>query len=129
MMKMIYILRFCLILISATFFTACDEMEEGIAPQQTCDTIAVVQYVPSCGLQLVLENGNKLVPVNSKITLTDKNKLNFEIADFAVEAGQQIIIGYKVVALSQEPSPCNVSQYYQNKSVMVSCIVGLAPAA
>ena len=125
---MIYILRFCLILIGATFFTACDEIEEGIAPQQTCDTIAVVQYVPSCGLQLVLENGSKLVPVNSKIILTG-DKLNFEIADFAVEVGQQIIIGYKTVALSQEPSPCNVSQYYENKSILVSCIVGLGPAA
>jgi hypothetical protein len=129
MMKMIYILRFCLILIGATFFTACDEMEEGIAPQQTCDTIAVVQYIPSCGLQLVLENGDKLVPVNSKITLTDKNKLNFEIADFAVKEGQQIIIGYKTVALSQEPGPCNVSHYYKNKGVIITCIVGLEPAS
>ena len=123
---MIYILRFCLILISATSFTACEELEEGIAPQQTCDTIAVVQYVPSCGLQLVLENGIKLVPVNSKITLTE-NKLNFEIADFAVEEGQQIIIGYKTVALDQEPSPCNVSQYYENNSILITCIVGLEP--
>lgn len=104
-------------------------MEEGIVPQQTCDTIAVVQYVPSCGLQLVLENGKKVVPVNTKITLTDKDKLSFEIAGFNVKEGQQIIIGYKAVALNQEPSPCNVSHYYNNNSIMVNCIVGLEPAS
>lgn len=106
-------------------FTACTEKEDEVIPQATCNTVAEVQYVPSCGLQLVLKNGNILTPVNAKVIWADNGQAAYEINNFAVEVGQQIIIGFKPVTEAKEPSICNNSHYYNNKSVLVGCIVGL----
>ena len=124
-MKKHYILRFCFFWLWLACFTSCVQKEEDVTPQATCDTMAVVEYVPSCGLQLTLENGNGLVPLNAKIISTNKEKAVFEINGFTVQEGQQIIVGYKTISAYQAPSPCNVSNYYKNKSIHVTCIVGL----
>lgn len=115
--------RFMLLfLVWAFSFTACTQKEDAVMPQENCDTLAIVQYVPSCGLQLLLENNQVVVPVNATYAYGPTNELVFKIKDFPVQVGQQIIIGYKASPVEPGPTPCNVAGYGHNNLVDITCI-------
>jgi len=121
-----YILRFfCLFLVGVFSFVGCTQQEDWVEPNETCDTMATVQMAPSCGLQLVLENNQILIPVNVDITTGPADQPIYKINGFIVEIGQQIIIGYKASGAHLEASPCNHNGYYNNKLVDVTCVVSI----
>lgn len=125
-MKHKYTLRYIFALLLTIFIlNSCSEKEDEVIPQATCDTVATVEYLPGCGLQLVLANGKALIPLNAKQTKAEAGKEAFEVNGFQVKAGQQIIIGYEITDKTLEPSSCNNGKYYQNKLVNVTCIVGI----
>jgi hypothetical protein len=120
-MKQNYIQRlsFFLVLL-ALGFSSCAEQEDMVSPkEETCSTMATVQYQQGAGLNLVLENGQVLKPENVKQLSTDKK--SFAIDGFAVRSGQQILIGYKPAGSE------TASQVAGTKAVKVNCIVGLSP--
>jgi hypothetical protein len=108
-------------------FTGCSREEEAVTPlsEETCDTMATVQFVPSCGLLLVLENNQKLVPVNTTVTINPVGTPLYKIDGFAVQEEQKVIVGFKTSTVKAEPSACNQSGYHTNKSVNITCIVTL----
>src|SRR5687768_3688017 len=114
-----------LILVWAFSFSACTQKEDVVMPQENCDTLAVVQYVPSCGLQLLLENNRVVVPLNASYAYGPNNELVFKINGFPVLIGQQIIIGYKQSQVELGPTPCNVAGYGHNNLVDINCIAGI----
>ena len=114
-----------LLLIWVASFTACTQKEDVVLPQENCDTVAVVQMVPGCGLQLLLENEQVLVPLNTTYSTGPTDEPLYKISGFPVKAGQRIIIGYKPSNVTIEASPCNVAGYHHNKLVDVTCIVGI----
>jgi hypothetical protein len=126
LMNNLFIYRtFLLVLVFVFSFTACTQKEDAVMPQENCDTVATVQYVPSCGLQLLLENNQILVPVNATYTTGPADEPVFKINGFPVKDGQRIIVGYKPSGVTIDASPCNVAGYHNNKLVEITCIVGL----
>jgi hypothetical protein len=119
-MKQHYIIR--LYILFAMFvpgLVSCVEKEDMVSPKETCATLATVQIQQGMGLNLVLENGQVLHPVNVKQVSADKP--GFTIDGFAVKAGQHILIGYNPAA------PDAAHKSAAGKSVKVNCIVGLSP--
>ena len=118
---------FCLLWLLS--FSACSIQEDAVVPlpEDTCDTMATVQLVPSCGLLLVLENNQKLVPLNVSVTTSATGTPVYKIDGFAVQVGQQIIVGYKTANVEVGPTPCNQTGYYNNTLVNITCIVSLEP--
>ncbi|MGV3505254.1 MAG: hypothetical protein ACO1O1_16205 [Adhaeribacter sp.] len=112
--KRIYI---CLGLFAA-LLSSCSEAEDMVSPrEETCGTMATVQYQQESGLSLVLENGQVLQPENVKKLAA--NGQVFAIDGFAVKTGQQILIGFQPL---QGQSGKSTTQ-----AVKVNCIVGLSP--
>lgn len=110
-------LYICLALFVA-LLSSCSEADDMVSPrEETCGTMATVQYQQGAGLNLVLENGQVLQPENVK-KLAAGNPV-FAIDGFAVKPGQQILIGFK--PLTGEPNNS------ATQAVKVNCIVGLSP--
>ena len=86
---------------------------------QTCETMAQVHYEPGCGLHLVLSGGQVFIPQNVKFISATEDSKKFTVNGFEVEAGQQIIIGYKPVA-----GPDVNCGGTRAKPIEVDCIVG-----
>ncbi len=86
---------FGLSLIAILSFSGCTGEEQEVMPQQTCDTQATVQNLPACGLVLMLDNNQILVPINAT-TLPQQGSggHQFKINGFTVKENQQVIIGY-----------------------------------
>ncbi|MDB5263736.1 MAG: hypothetical protein JWQ14_3019 [Adhaeribacter sp.] len=124
-MNISYIYRsFWGLLVLMFFLVGCTQQEDAVVPQETCDTVATVQLVPGCGLQLQLENNQVLVPVN--VTTTGPaNAPAYKINGFPVQVGQRIIVGYKTAKVEMGATPCNIAGYYHNKLVAITCIVGI----
>lgn len=100
------------------FLSSCSEAEDMVSPrEETCGTMATVQYQQGAGLNLVLENGQVLQPENVKKLAAGSQV--FAIDGFAVKAGQQILIGFKPLAGEAGKSA--------SQAVKVNCIVGLGP--
>lgn len=116
-------LCFCLIWVIA--FAGCSQKEDVVAPQENCDTMATVQWVPSCGLLLVLENNQKLVPLNASVSASAAGASVYKIDGFEVQVGQQVILGYKTANVALGATPCNQSGYYTNTLVNITCIVSI----
>jgi len=125
MKKHLRLLLFCLVWVFS--FSACSQKEDAVVPfpEDTCDTMATVQLVPSCGLLLVLENNQKLIPLNVSVTTGAAGTPVYKINGFEVQVGQQVIVGYKTSNVVPGPTPCNQSGYYTNKLVNITCIVSL----
>ena len=118
--------KYCAFLLMLIFsFSACTQKEDAVTPQENCDTVATVQLVPSCGLQLRLENNQVLIPLNATYTTGPAGETVYKINGFPVQIGQRIIIGFNAAEVTQQASPCNVAGYYNNKTVAVTCIVGI----
>jgi hypothetical protein len=110
-------LYICLGLVAASL-SSCSKTEDVVSPrEETCATMATVQYQQGAGLNLVLENGQVLQPENVK-KLAAGNQV-FAIDGFAVKTGQQILIGFKPLE--------GQSSTKARRSVKVNCIVGLSP--
>ena len=111
-----------LILLTVAFsLNGCQEKEDVVSPEETCDTMAQVQNVAGSGMQLVLENGQVLVPTNAKAMAGTPGNAEFEMNGFKVKEGQQIIIGYNV------SDAAATSQGTHVKVVKVNCVVGILP--
>ncbi|GEO03124.1 hypothetical protein AAE02nite_07880 [Adhaeribacter aerolatus] len=125
-MKNTYCKRFFLFFLAGVLsLAACTQKEDAVMPQENCDTLAVVQYVPSCGLQLQLENSQVVVPLNASYTTGPANELVFKIKDFPVRVGQRIIVGYLKSDVELGATPCNVAGYGNNNLVEITCIAGI----
>lgn len=111
------------------FLPACTQYDEVIMPQENCDTLATVQLIPGCGLQLHLENNQTMVPVNTTCTTGPNNAIVYKINNFPVQVGQQVIVGYRAAKEKPTSRPCHVTAYNQPNVVTITCIVSILPGA
>lgn len=108
-------------------FTACTQQEDVVVPHENCEALATVKFVPGCGLQLLLEHEQLLVPVNSSYTVGADKEPVYKINNFPVKVGKRVIVGYKKSDAELRNTACNVAGYGQGNLVDITCIVGIEP--
>ena len=106
-------------LILTCLLPGCTGEELEVMPQQTCDTKATVQIRPACGLVLILENGQALIPANVTILAqSSSDEQQYTVNGFTVKENQQVIVGY--VQKGPAPNFCATG----TQLVDITCIVG-----
>ncbi|WP_026463591.1 hypothetical protein [Adhaeribacter aquaticus] len=117
-MKKIYLLLYLFFGLGAFTFTGCSEKEDVVMPQD-CEIMAQVKFDKSCGVQLVLENGQVVLPTKVKTIPAAGEEKKYTVNGFEVEEGHHIIIGFTPV-----PGGEVTCGEVKGKPVDVTCIVG-----
>ena len=118
-MRKYYFLQLVFVFFISTFtFASCQEKEDAVVPEETCDTLATVQKATNGDLQLLLENGEVLLPNN----VIPAGSEEFALEGFKVKKGERIIIGYQVTGVANRGG-------VKSKLAKVNCIVGLKQKA
>lgn len=114
-----YLLQLILVFFISTFtFASCQEKEDVVVPEETCDTLATVQKGANGDFQLLLENGEVLLPTNVVTTASEE----FALEGFKVKKGERIIIGYQVTGVANRGG-------VKSKLAKINCIVGIKQKA